>query len=107
MISGSSSAFYAFMTAAPLLLIDVQSVSPEHFGRDMMLGPIGYIAAAIVSNRTVMRVGPLALIATGGVCLLAATAMLFVLPLLSAPTRHGPAAVPARRRRHGLLPSER
>ena len=28
-IAGSSSAFYAFMTAAPLLLIDVQSVSPE------------------------------------------------------------------------------
>jgi DHA1 family bicyclomycin/chloramphenicol resistance-like MFS transporter len=82
-IGGSSSAFYAFMTAAPLLLIDVQSVSPEHFGRDMMLGPIGYIVAAIVSSRTVRRFGPLALIATGGVCLLAATAMLFVLPLHS------------------------
>ena len=41
MIGGSSSALYAFMTAAPLPLIDLQSVSPEHFGRDMMLGPIG------------------------------------------------------------------
>jgi DHA1 family bicyclomycin/chloramphenicol resistance-like MFS transporter len=82
-IAASGSAFYAFMTAAPLLLIDVQSVSPEHFGRDMMLGPIGYIAGAIVSNRTVMRVGPRALIAAGGACMLVATAMLFVLPLVS------------------------
>jgi len=82
-IAGSSAAFYAFMTAAPLLLIDLQSVSPEQFGRDMMLGPIGFIAAAIVSNRTVLRIGPLALIASGGICLLAATATLFVLPMLS------------------------
>jgi DHA1 family bicyclomycin/chloramphenicol resistance-like MFS transporter len=82
-IAGSSAGFYAFMTAAPPLLIDLQSVSPEQFGRDMMLGPIGFIAAAIVSNRIVRRVGPLALIATGGVCLLAATATLFVLPTLS------------------------
>lgn len=81
-ISGSSAAFYAFMAAAPPLLIDVQAVSPEQFGRDMMLGPIGFIAAAIVSNRTVVRVGPLALIAAGGICMLVATAMLFVLPLL-------------------------
>ena len=83
-IGGSSSVLYAFMTAAPLLLIDVQSVSPERFGRDMMLGPIGYIAGAIVTSRTVMRRGPLPLIATGGIWLLAATATLFVLPLLSA-----------------------
>ena len=82
-IGGSSSALYAFMTAAPLLLIDVQSVSPEHFGRDMMLGPIGYIAGAIVTSRTVMRRGPLPLIVIGGIWLLAATATLFVLPLLS------------------------
>jgi DHA1 family bicyclomycin/chloramphenicol resistance-like MFS transporter len=83
-IAGSSSAFYAYMTAAPLLLIDVRSVSPEDFGRDMMLGPTGYIAAAIVSNRTVMRVGPRALIVAGGLCLTVATVMLFVLPLVSA-----------------------
>jgi DHA1 family bicyclomycin/chloramphenicol resistance-like MFS transporter len=83
-ISASSSAFYAFMTAAPLLLIDMQSVSPENFGRDMMLGPIGFIVAAIISNRTVMRLGPLALIAIGGACTLAATGMLFALPMLSA-----------------------
>jgi DHA1 family bicyclomycin/chloramphenicol resistance-like MFS transporter len=82
-ISASSSAFYAFMTAAPLLLIDLQSVSPQQFGRDMMLGPIGFIAAAIVSNRTVMRFGPLVLIATGGVCMLGATALLFALPTLA------------------------
>ena len=82
-ISASSSAFYAFMTAAPLLLIDVQSVSPEHFGRDMMLGPIGFILAAIASNRTVMRFGASALIASGGICMLGATALLFVLPMLS------------------------
>jgi DHA1 family bicyclomycin/chloramphenicol resistance-like MFS transporter len=82
-ISASSSAFYAFMTAAPLLLIDMQSVSPENFGRDMMLGPVGFIVAAIVSNRTVMRLGSLALIAVGGACTLGATAMLFVLPMLS------------------------
>ena len=82
-ISASSSAFYAFMTGAPLLLIDIQSVSPEDFGRDMMLGPIGFIVAAIVSNRTVMRLGSLALIAIGGACMFGATAMLFALPMLS------------------------
>jgi DHA1 family bicyclomycin/chloramphenicol resistance-like MFS transporter len=82
-ISASSSAFYAFMTAAPLLLIDLQSVSPEHFGRDMMLGPIGFIVAAIISNRIVMRLGPRALIAIGGACTIGATAMLFTLPMLS------------------------
>jgi DHA1 family bicyclomycin/chloramphenicol resistance-like MFS transporter len=82
-VSASSSAFYAFMTAAPPLLIDVQSVSPEHFGRDMMLGPIGFIAAAIASNRTVMRVGASTLIATGGICTVFATTLLFVLPMLS------------------------
>jgi MFS transporter, DHA1 family, multidrug resistance protein len=82
-IAGSSAAFYAFMTAAPLLLIDLRSVSPEQFGRDMMLGPIGFIAAAILSNRIVRRVGPRVLITTGGVCLLAATAALYVLPMVS------------------------
>jgi DHA1 family bicyclomycin/chloramphenicol resistance-like MFS transporter len=71
------------MTASPLLLLDGQSVSPERFGRYMMLGPIGYIAGAIVSSRTVMRFGPRPLIAAGGICLVAATATLFVLPLLS------------------------
>jgi DHA1 family bicyclomycin/chloramphenicol resistance-like MFS transporter len=82
-IAGSSSSLYAFMTAASLLLIDVKSVPPEQFGRDMMLGPTGYILGAIVTSRTVMRFGPLPLIATGGLCLLTATAALFVLPLLS------------------------
>jgi DHA1 family bicyclomycin/chloramphenicol resistance-like MFS transporter len=82
-IGGSSSSLYAFMTAASLLLIDLKSVPPEQFGRDMMLGPIGYILGAIVTSRFVMRVGPLPLIATGGVCLLTATTALFALPLLS------------------------
>jgi DHA1 family bicyclomycin/chloramphenicol resistance-like MFS transporter len=82
-ITGSSSAFYAFMTAAPILLIDAHSVTPEKFGRDMMIGPTGYLMAAVLSHRIVMRYGPLLLIAIGAVCLLSATALLFVLPLFS------------------------
>jgi DHA1 family bicyclomycin/chloramphenicol resistance-like MFS transporter len=82
-VTGSSSAFYAFLTGAPILLIEGRNISPEQFGRDIMLGPIGYIAGALVSSRTVLRVGPNALIAVGATCLLIAAALLLVLPMLS------------------------
>jgi DHA1 family bicyclomycin/chloramphenicol resistance-like MFS transporter len=82
-VTGSSSAFYAFLTGAPILLIEGRNISPEQFGRDIMLGPIGYIAGALVSSRTVLRAGPNALIAVGAACLLIAAALLLALPMLS------------------------
>jgi DHA1 family bicyclomycin/chloramphenicol resistance-like MFS transporter len=64
-VAGTTSMFYAFLTAAPVLLIDRFGVTPDAFGRYVVLGTCGATVAAFVSARTVGRLGIDTLIRTG------------------------------------------
>ena len=56
-VGGTSSTFYAFLTAAPLILITRLGVTPDAFGRYIVLGTCGAVLGSIWSRHHVGRVG--------------------------------------------------
>jgi len=75
-IAGSTSMFYAFLTAAPFLLISRFGITADAFGRYVVLGVCGATVASFVSSRTVGRLGVDRLIRTGVGLLFAAAILL-------------------------------
>lgn len=65
--SGGSIAFYSFVAATPVLLIDRLGVSPDLFGICIGIPPIGFLTGSYVSSRLAARAGLDRLILCGGV----------------------------------------
>ena len=64
-VGGTSSMFYAFLTVAPLLLITRLGVTPDAFGRYLVLGTCGTVLSSVWSRHQVGRVGVDYLIGVG------------------------------------------
>jgi MFS transporter, DHA1 family, multidrug resistance protein len=64
--SGGSIAFYGFIAATPVLLIDRLGVSPDLFGICIGIPPMGFLTGSYVSSRLAARVGLDRLILCGG-----------------------------------------
>jgi MFS transporter, DHA1 family, multidrug resistance protein len=78
-IGGTSSMFYAFLTAAPLLLIARLGVTPDAFGRYLFLGTCSTVVSSIWSRHQVGRVGIDYLICLGVALLFSAGVLLALL----------------------------
>jgi len=75
-VAGTSSMFYAFLTAAPVLLINHLGITPDAFGLYVMVGSSGATVGAFVSTRAVRRFGLDRLIQVGVALLFAAGVLL-------------------------------
>jgi MFS transporter, DHA1 family, multidrug resistance protein len=84
-IAGTSSMFYAFLTAAPVLLINHFGVTPDAFGLYAVIGTCGATVSAFVSARTVRKLGVDRLIRVGVVLLALASALLAALASIHRP----------------------
>jgi len=78
-IGGTSSMFYAFLTAAPLILITRLGVTPDAFGRYLVLGTCGTVVSSVWSRHQVHKVGVDYLIGIGVVTLFLAGLLLGLL----------------------------
>jgi DHA1 family bicyclomycin/chloramphenicol resistance-like MFS transporter len=78
-VGGTSSMFYAFLTVAPLLLITRLGVTPDAFGRYLVLGTCGTVLSSVWSRHQVGRVGVDYLIGVGVVMLFLAGLLLALL----------------------------
>jgi DHA1 family bicyclomycin/chloramphenicol resistance-like MFS transporter len=78
-VGGTSSTFYAFLTAAPLLLITRLGVTPDAFGRYIVLGTCGAVLSSIWSRHHVSRVGVDHLIGIGVAALFLAALLVALL----------------------------
>jgi DHA1 family bicyclomycin/chloramphenicol resistance-like MFS transporter len=84
-VGGTSSMFYAFLTAAPLILITRLGVTPDAFGRYLVLGTCGNIVSSIWSRHQVGKMGVDYLIRIGVVALVLAALLLALLASFSQP----------------------
>jgi DHA1 family bicyclomycin/chloramphenicol resistance-like MFS transporter len=84
-IGGTSSMFYAFLTAAPLLLITRLGVTPDAFGRYIVLGTVGSVVGSIWSRHHVGKVGVDYLIGVGVAALFLAGLLLALLASVAHP----------------------
>ena len=78
-VGGTSSMFYAFLTAAPLILITRLGVTPDAFGRYLVLGISGTVMSSVWSRHEVGKVGVDYLIRIGVVALFLAALLLALL----------------------------
>jgi MFS transporter, DHA1 family, multidrug resistance protein len=78
-VGGTSSMFYAFLTAAPLMLITRLGVTPDAFGRYLVLGTCGTVLSSVWSRHQVGRVGVDYLIRIGVMALFLAGLLLALL----------------------------
>jgi len=84
-IGGTSSMFYAFLTAAPLILITRLGVTPDAFGRYLVLGTCGTVLGSVWSRHQVDNVGVDYLIRIGVVALFLAGLLLALLAAFAHP----------------------
>jgi MFS transporter, DHA1 family, multidrug resistance protein len=84
-VGGTSSMFYAFLTAAPLILITRLGVTPDAFGRYLVLGTCGNIVSTIWSRHRVGKMGVDHLIRIGVVALVLAALLLALLASFAQP----------------------
>jgi DHA1 family bicyclomycin/chloramphenicol resistance-like MFS transporter len=84
-IGGTSSMFYAFLTAAPLILITRLGVTPDAFGRYIVLGTCGSVVSSVWSRHRVGKVGVDYLIRVGVVALFLAALLLALLASFAHP----------------------
>ena len=84
-IGGTSSMFYAFLTAAPLLLITRLGVTPDAFGRYIVLGTVGSVIGSVWSRHQVGKVGVDYLISLGVAALFLASVLLALLASVAHP----------------------
>lgn len=64
-VGGIFGTLYAYVAAAPALLIDVLGLTPALFGLLSALGPLGFIAGSSLSSRVTIRLGIERLVTTG------------------------------------------
>jgi MFS transporter, DHA1 family, multidrug resistance protein len=84
-IGGTSSMFYAFLTAAPLILITRLGVTPDAFGRYIVLGTSGSVVSSVWSRHQVGKVGIDYLIRVGVAALFLAGLLLALLASFAHP----------------------
>jgi DHA1 family bicyclomycin/chloramphenicol resistance-like MFS transporter len=78
-VGGTSSMFYAFLTAAPLILIARLGVTPDAFGRYLVLGTCGTLMSSMWSRHRVAKLGVNYLIRIGVLALFLAALLLALL----------------------------
>ena len=84
-VGGTSSMFYAFLTVAPLILITRLGVTPDAFGRYLVLGTSGTVLSSVWSGYQVGTAGVDNLIRTGVVTLFVAALLLALLAAFANP----------------------
>jgi DHA1 family bicyclomycin/chloramphenicol resistance-like MFS transporter len=84
-VGGTTSMFYAFLTAAPLILITRLGVTPDAFGRYLVLGISGTVMSSVWSRHQVGKVGVDYLIRIGVVALFLAALLLALLASVGHP----------------------
>ncbi|NNG04266.1 MAG: multidrug effflux MFS transporter [Inquilinus sp.] len=81
LIGFASGAFFAFLGAAPFVVIDLMGHPPSDYGRWFALGAAGYMAGNFASSRLAVRVGLCRLIQAGMGFMAAGAALMLTLAL--------------------------
>lgn len=79
--AAASAAFYAYLAAAPLVLIETMGVSPDGFGVLSLLFPAGFTIGGYVCSHVTRRVGIDRMIRAGAILFVLCALVMTALPL--------------------------